>query len=165
MKMVNHFQIGEESIKRILYWLPILFIWLIMFYFVNRITINEYYMNFISYDIVTCHVNLSEVSQYRRTRDYVFKYEYTIDGKLYNDTDRIDNNRPETKIILSGQSNINLYVSPIFSSYTTLREPDLNTFDDWFGLILMTVLSIFTFSPILILFIERPDRTKSRYSL
>tara|TARA_B100000315_G_scaffold216542_1_gene216489 strand:+ start:198 stop:566 length:369 start_codon:yes stop_codon:yes gene_type:complete len=110
-------------------------------------------MNFISYDIVTCHVNLSKVSQYQRSKDYLFRYKYFINGELYNGTDRIDNNIPETKIVLSGQSNVNLYVSPIFPSYSSLEEPRLNTFDDWFGLILMTVLSIITFSPILFLFI------------
>ena len=139
----------KKSFKPILYWIPIFLLWLTLFYFVNRITVNEYYMNFISYDVVQCQVNLSTVKQYQRSRDYIFDYEYTLDGKLYSGSDRIDNNRPETKIILSGKFNVDLYISPLFPSYTTLRRPGLNTFYDWFGLIVMTVLSIFTILPLL----------------
>ena len=141
-------------IKEKLPWLPILLIWLPMFYFINIITINEYYMKFISYDVVTCQVNLSKVKQYQRSRDYLFQYEYIMDGTLYKGSDRIDNNRPETKIILSGKYSINLYVSPIFPSYTILRNPDLYTLGDWFGLVLMTILSIFTLLPIYIVLIS-----------
>ena len=77
-----------------------------------------------------------------------------MDGTLYKGSNRIDNNRPETKIILSGKYFINLYVSPIFPSYTILRNPDLYTLGDWFGLVLMTILSIFTLLPIYIVLIS-----------
>lgn len=117
-------------------------------YSVSRITINEYYMNFINYDIVNCNIDLSVIKQYRRSKDYIFNYTYSYNGKVYSGSNRFDNISPKTKVILKGKSNVKLYVSPIFPSYTVVERPDIKDTRIWFSLIFMTILFIFVWYPI-----------------
>ena len=76
----------------------------------------------------------------------IFNFIYFYEGKLYNGSDRISRNDEVSKMILSGKKYIPLYVSPIFPSYNALSRPSFNTFYDWFGMAVMIILSLFTFT-------------------
>ena len=115
---------------------------LIGFYSITRITINEYYMRLISYDVVECNIDLKKTKQYRNSKDYLFKYNYKYIRKSYEGSGRIDNHEPKTKLILSGKQNIELFVSPIHPSYSVLTEPTLENLDDWFIMGFMTILFV-----------------------
>ena len=118
----------------------IIYVVILGFISVTKITINEFYMRFISYDVVNCNVDLTKTKQYRKSKDYIFDYNYYYNGKSYQGSDRIDNHKSETKIILSGKQDINLFVSPIYPSYSVLSKPTFNSIDDWFGMGVMAML-------------------------
>ena len=142
----------KEPIIRI----PLIIVLLFPFYHINRITINEIYMRFISYDVVNCEID-ENYGKYRRSADLVFNFIYFYEGKLYNSSDRISGNDEVSKMILSGKKYIPLYVSPIFPSYNALSRPSFNTFYDWFGMAVMIILSLFTFTLLVgLLFLKAP---------
>jgi len=74
----------KEPIIRILVIIVLLF----PFYYVNRITINEIYMKFISYDVVNCEID-EKYGEYRRRADLRFDFIYFYEGKLYEGSERI----------------------------------------------------------------------------
>ena len=142
----------KEPIIRILVIIVLLF----PFYYVNRITINEIYMKFISYDVVNCEID-EKYGEYRRRADLRFDFIYFYEGKLYDGSERISRNDEVSKMILSEKKYMPLYVSPIFPSYSVLSRPSFNTFYDWFSMTVMIILSLFTFTFLVgLLFLKAP---------